>query len=154
MLALDETDKHILNLLQGNSKMNVKQIALQIGLSQTPTYERIKRLEKSGIIENYIAVINKEKAGLSVVVFCQVSLMVHSKEMISKFENSINKLNEIVSCYHVAGNFDYLLKIVVKDMSSYQLFLKNKLSVLDAVRTVQSNFVMTSIKDNTQLFIE
>lgn len=148
MVNLDVTDKKILNLLQQNSKANIKEIALKIGLTQTPTYERIKRLEKAGVIKNYIAVLDKEKVGYTIEVFCQVTLMVHSKEMITRFENAINKIDEVMECFHVAGNYDYLLKIIVKDMNSYQTFLKNKLSVLDSVANVQSTFVMSSTKDS------
>lgn len=148
MVNLDLTDKKILNLLQQNSKANIKEIALKIGLTQTPTYERIKRLEKAGVIKNYIAVLDKEKVGYTIEVFCQVTLLVHSKEMITRFENAINKIDEVMECFHVAGNYDYLLKIIVKDMNSYQAFLKNKLSVLDSVANVQSTFVMSSTKDS------
>ena len=151
MVNLDLTDKKILNLLQQNSKANIKEIALKIGLTQTPTYERIKRLEKTGVIKNYIAVLDKEKVGYSIEVFCQVTLLVHSKEMITRFENAINKIDEVMECFHVAGNYDYLLKVIVKDMNSYQAFLKNKLSVLDSVANVQSTFVMSSTKDSAGL---
>lgn len=149
MVNLDVTDKKILNLLQQNSKANIKEIALKIGLTQTPTYERIKRLEKDGVIKNYIAVLDKEKVGYTIEVFCQVTLLVHSKDMITRFENAINKIDEVMECFHVAGNYDYLLKIIVKDMNCYQAFLKNKLSVLDSVANVQSTFVMSSTKDST-----
>jgi DNA-binding Lrp family transcriptional regulator len=153
MVNLDLTDKKILNLLQQNSKANIKEIALKIGLTQTPTYERIKRLEKDGVIKNYIAVLDKEKVGYTIEVFCQVTLMVHSKEMITRFENAINKIDEVMECFHVAGNYDYLLKIIVKDMNSYQAFLKNKLSVLDSVTNVQSTFVMSSTKDYNGFYL-
>jgi DNA-binding Lrp family transcriptional regulator len=147
IVNLDSTDKKILNLLQQNSKANIKAIALKIGLTQTPTYERIKRLEKAGVIKNYIAVLDKEKVGYTIEVFCQVTLLVHSKDMITRFENAINKIDEVMECFHVAGNYDYLLKIIVEDMNSYQAFLKDKLSVLDSVGNVQSTFVMSSTKD-------
>lgn len=151
MIVLDIVDKKILVLLQQNSKANIKEIGLKIGLTQTPTYERIKRLEKSGIIQKYVAVLNKEKVGYNVEVFCQVSLLVHSKKLITKFEKAVNKIDEVIECFHVAGNYDYLLKVLVKDMKSYQFFLKNKLSVLDSVSKVQSTFVMTSTKEKAIL---
>lgn len=151
MVNLDETDKKILILLQQNSKANIKEIALKIGLTQTPTYERIKRLEKTGVIKNYIVVLDKEKLGYTIEVFCQVTLLVHSKDMITRFENAINKIDEVMECFHVAGNYDYLLKVIVKDMNSYQTFLKNKLSVLDSVANVQSTFVMSATKDSAGL---
>lgn len=151
MIALDAIDKKILHFLQQNSKANIKEIALKIGLTQTPTYERIKRLEKTGVIRQYVALLSKEKVGFTVEVFCQVTLLVHSKQLITRFENAINKMHEVIECFHVAGNYDYLLKVVVKDMPSYQHFLKNKLSVLDSVSNVQSTFVMSSTKENSFL---
>ena len=114
-MILDAIDKQILNLLQQNSKANIKEVALKIGLTQTPTYERIKRLEKLGVIQKYVAVLNKEKVGYTVEVFCQVSLLVHSKDLITKFEIAVNKIDEVIECFHVAGNYDYLLKVIVKD---------------------------------------
>ena len=149
MPKFDTVDKKILNLLQLNSKINIKELALKTGLTQTPIYERIKRLEKSGTIKKYIAVLDKEKLGFTLEVFCQVTLLVHSKELINRFENCVNKMDEVIECFHVAGNYDYLLKVIVKDMKNYQLFLKNKLSVLESVTNVQSTFVMTSTKENT-----
>lgn len=153
MHNLDKIDRKILMLLQQNSKMNIKEIALKVGLTTTPTYDRIKRLEKSGIITKYIAEINKEKVGLDLVVFCQITLQVHSKKLITQFENAVEKMPEIIGCFHIAGNFDYLLKIVTPSIKSYQFFLKNKLSVLESVANVQSNFVMSTVKENTMLYI-
>ena len=153
MNTLDTVDQQILMLLKKNTKMNIKEIALKVGLTATPTYDRIKRLEKKGIIKRYIVELNKEKLGLELTVFCQVTLQVHSKNLITQFENAVNKMPEVLGCYHVAGNFDYLLKIITPNIKSYQLFLKNKLSVLESVANVQSNFVMSAVKDNTTLNI-
>ena len=153
MIDLDQIDKHILMLLQENSKMNIKEIALKIGLTNSPTHDRIKRLEKLEIIKGYSAEVNKEKVGLDLVVFCQVKLQVHSKKLITQFENATSKMPEVLGCYHVAGNFDYLLKIVTPNIKSYQLFLKNKLSVLESVANVQSNFVMSEVKESSILDI-
>jgi DNA-binding Lrp family transcriptional regulator len=149
MNNLDSIDNQILMLLQQNSKMNIKEVALKIGLTSTPTYDRIKRLEKAGIITHYKAELNREKVGLALVVFCQVTLQVHSKKLITQFEHAIEKMPEVIGCYHIAGNFDYLLKIVTPSIQSYQFFLKNKLSVLEPVSNVQSNFVMSSVKEST-----
>lgn len=149
MNTLDATDKKILMLLQQNSKLNIKEIARQVELTTSPTYDRIKRLEKTGIISGYSAILNREKIGFDLVVFCQVSLQVHSKFRINSFERAVSQMPEVLGCYHIAGNFDYLLKIVTPNIKSYQLFLKNKLSVLESVATVQSNFVMSEVKDTT-----
>ncbi|SDW46965.1 Lrp/AsnC family transcriptional regulator [Lutibacter oricola] len=151
MISLDKTDKKILMLLQDNSKMNIKEIALKIGLTNSPTHDRIKRLEKLNVIKNYTTIINKEIIGLDLVVFCQVTLQAHSKKLITQFENSISNMPEIMGCYHVAGNFDYLLKIVIPNIKAYQLFLKNKLSVLESVANVQSNIVMSEVKESSIL---
>ncbi|MCF6182794.1 Lrp/AsnC family transcriptional regulator [Lutibacter sp.] len=153
MISLDHIDLTILNILQLNSKANIKEIALKVGLTQTPTYERIKRLEKLGVIEKYVAIIDKTKIGFTIEVFCQVTLQVHSKKLIIKFENAVLKIDEVMECFHVAGNYDYLLKVIVKDMKSYQLFLKNKLSVLDSVSNVQSTFVLSATKSTGVLNI-
>ncbi len=153
MISLDHIDLTILNILQLNSKANIKEIALKVGLTQTPTYKRIKRLEKLGVIEKYVAIIDKTKIGFTIEVFCQVTLQVHSKKLIIKFENAVLKIDEVMECFHVAGNYDYLLKVIVKDMKSYQLFLKNKLSVLDSVSNVQSTFVLSATKSTGVLNI-
>lgn len=150
-MELDAIDIKIVNLLQDNSKANTKEIAMRVGLTVTPTYERIKRLEKNGIITKYVALVDPSKLGFDMTVYCQVSLQVHSKDLISRFENSIIKLNEVLECHHVAGNYDYLLKVVVPDIHHYQLFLKNKLSVLPSVGNVRSNIVMSSAKNEIRI---
>lgn len=154
MQNLDTIDKQILMLLQQNSKMNIKEIALKVGLTASPTYDRIKRLEKSEIITKYVAEINREKIGLDLVVFCQITLHVHSKKLITQFENIVEKMPEVLSCYHIAGNFDYLLKIITPNIKSYQFFLKNKLSVIESVANVKSNFVMSAVKEHNALNLE
>lgn len=151
MEKLDKTDKHILRLLQKDCTLNSKQIADEIGLSVTPTYERIKRMEKSGVIEKYIAVLNKEKVGKSLVVFCNVSLQLHSKPLLKKFEQTIIKFDEVMECYHTAGTFDYLLKVIAKDMGEYQNFITNKLAALENISNVQSSFVMTEVRYKTEI---
>lgn len=149
MIQLDSIDKTILKLLQLDAKMNVKEIAAKIKLTVTPTYERIKRLEKNGVITKYVAVINKKKVGKSLEVLCHVSLSSHSKDKIISFENEINKIDEVMDCYHVTGDSDYLLKILVTDIGEYEQFLRNKLSVLDNLSNVKSVFVMTNVKSHS-----
>lgn len=153
MNKLDKTDKHILRLLQKDSTLNSKQIADEVGLSVTPTYERIKRMEKDGVIEKYVAILNKEKVGKAMVVFCNVSLQLHSKPLLKKFEQTIIKFDEVMECYHTAGAFDYLLKVLAKDMSEYQNFITNKLAALENISNVQSSFVMTEVRNKTEINI-
>ncbi len=144
---LDTLDKKILNLLQKNAKLNSKELASEIGLTLTPTYERVKRLESKGFIKSYTIKINKEKIGKNLKVLCNISLKSHSVEFLNAFESSVVKLKEISSCYHIAGNFDYLLLIEVKDMNEYSDFLKEKLASIPHIATVQSSFVMKTMKE-------
>lgn len=150
-MKLDVTDIKLLNLLQENAKLNTKELAEKVGLSITPTYERIKRLEKQGVIEKYVALLNGKSIGKNLTVMCSVSLKSHSKEMLSEFEKLIVKLPEIIECYHIAGNYDYLLKVISSDMEEYQYFLKNTISVIPNIANVQSFFVMSKLKDSTAI---
>ena len=116
-MLLDITDKKLINLLQENSKQTTKQLSLQLGLSVTAVYERIKKLEKEAIISKYVALVNHRKIDKSFLVFCHVKLEKHTKEYISVFEKEINKLEEVTECFHVSGDYDYILKIYVKDIN-------------------------------------
>lgn len=143
---IDETDQRILELLKQNAKLGTKEIASQVGLTITPTYERIRRLEKRGIIKSYIAVIDKKKQGYTLSVVCNVQLKSHTADYLEAFEHAIVQLEEVTDCYHIAGNFDYLLKISIRDMDSYAMFVKEKLAVIPHIATVQSSFVMRTLK--------
>lgn len=147
MYKIDKIDGQILKMLQENAKATTKEIALKVGLSTTPVYERIKSLEKKGIITHYAAVLNKEKIGLSLTVLCQVSLQTHTKTLIEKFEIAINNMDEVHDVYHVAGDFDYILKVVLKDNRQYHDFVIDKLSKLNIISNVQSNFVLNKPKE-------
>lgn len=144
---IDETDHKILELLKLNAKLGTKEIASQVGLTITPTYERIRRLEKRGIIKSYIAVLDKKKQGYALNVLCNVQLKSHAADYLEEFEQAIIHLEEVTDCYHIAGNFDYLLKISIRDMDSYAVFVKEKLAVIPHIATVQSSFVMRVLKE-------
>lgn len=154
MRTIDPTDMRILNLLQEDAHLTNKEIAAQLGLSTTPVFERIKRLEEDGIISQYVALVNRQKLDYALLAFCNVSLKEHSRNFLKQFENEVRSLKEVIECYHVAGMFDYLLKVVVKDMDAYQDFIVNKLAALDNIGNVQSSFVMTEIKYSTRLWVE
>jgi Lrp/AsnC family leucine-responsive transcriptional regulator len=145
---LDALDKKILNLLKKNAKLSSKELAAEIGLTLTPTYERVKRLETNGFIKSYTIKIDKEKIGKNLRVLCNVSLKSHALEFLNAFEGKVVKLNEISSCFHIAGNFDYLLLIEVKDMDEYSVFLKEKLATIPHIAQVQSSFVMKTMKED------
>lgn len=148
MNKLDTIDRKILNLLQEDAKMNIKEIAAKVKLTVSPTYERIKQLERDGFIKKYTIVLDLEKIGKSHEVICHVTLNQHSKEAISGFEKKIIGIDEVMECYHVSGDSDYLLKVLVSDMNDYQDFIRNRLSVIPNVSNVQSAFVMTNVKGN------
>ena len=145
-VQLDAIDLQILDLLSKNGKLGNKEIAAAIGLSTTPTFERVKRLEKKGIIKGYVAILDKKKIGKGLKVFCQVSLKSHNAEIIDGFEAEIVHLSEISACYHIAGDFDYSLFIEVADMDEYQQFLKQKLANIPNIANVQTAFVMSTLK--------
>lgn len=148
---IDKIDKSILKLLQSNAKFTIKELGQRLNLSPTPIFERIKRLEKTNYINSYRAKINRKKIGLSLMVFCDISLNQHEASYISKFEEDIQQFTEVIECYHIGGNFDYLIKVVAKDMDDYQYFIANKLASLDNIRKVQSSFVMNEIKSTASL---
>jgi Lrp/AsnC family leucine-responsive transcriptional regulator len=146
---MDETDKKILRLLQQNAKQNTKEIASQIKLTISPTFERIKKLEQQGIIKAYVAILDRTKIEKSLMAYCQISLFKHSKELILNFRAEVAKLPEIIRCHHVSGNYDFLLEVAVKDMNEYQQFVVEKLSIVDGISNIQSSFVMEEIKEDT-----
>lgn len=143
---LDKIDLAILEILQENSKLGMKEIASQVGLTVTPTYERIKRLEKSGIIEGYGIRLNKKKVGKGLQVFCLVSLKEHNLNLLEVFEKKIASLDEVATCHHIAGDYDYAMFIEVADMDEYETFLKQKLASIPSISNVQSSFAMSTIK--------
>jgi Lrp/AsnC family leucine-responsive transcriptional regulator len=144
METLDELDYKLLDLLQKNAKAPTKYLAAEIGLSVTPTFERIKRMERLGIIKGYTVSLDKTKIGKGLRVLCQVSLTEHKEELIALFEKEIKLLDEVTECMHIAGNFDYLVIAEVKDIQAYEFFLKQKLAKLVAISNVQSSFVLGS----------
>lgn len=151
MEKLDLADNKILNLLQQNAHYTIKEIAQQVNLSITPVHERIKRLENEGYIEKYVAIVNKKRLGKWLLVHCQVTLDKQTQNNFKEFEIAIENLAEVMECSVVSGGFDYLLKIMVRDMEHYNEFYQTKLSVLSAVAHITSFFVMKEVKNSTQV---
>lgn len=145
-ISLDEKDLSILRLLQENARITVKEIADQIHLSTTPVHERIKRLEATGVIKQYATLIDGTKVKKGLMVICYVSLNQHSKKSGGQFIKLINDLPDVVECYSISGEFDFMLKIVTEDMNSYYNFHVNKLSQADNISQVQSVFIMGVVK--------
>lgn len=152
-MILDKIDKKLINLLQNNSKQTTKQLSLQLNLSVTAVYERIKKLENNKIIEKYVVIANKKKIEKSFLVFCHVKLLQHSKEYVTVFEREILKLEEVSECFHVSGDYDYILKIYVKDMEEYRQFMVTKLTAIKYIGSTQSTFAIEQVKNTTAIHI-
>lgn len=146
-ISLDEIDYLLLELLETNAKWNTKELAEKVGLSTTPTYERIKRMERLGVIKGYRAVLDSKKMGFNLLVLINVQLKSHASNYLEEFESQIITLPEVEACYHIAGQFDYLLQVEIADMEEYAVFVKEKLSKIPHIATVQSSFVMRKLKE-------
>ena len=152
-MTLDSVDKKLINLLQKDSKQTTKQLSLQLNLSVTAVYERIKKLEKENVVKKYVAIINKNKIEKSFLVFCHIKLIQHSKEHVTTFENEVLKLKEVSECYHVSGEYDYILKVYVKDMDEYRDFMVTKLTTISHIGSTHSTFTIEEVKNTTAINI-
>ena len=145
---MDYIDKKLINLLQKDCKQTTKQLSIQLNLSVTAIYERIKKLEKEDVIKNYVALIDRNKIDKSFLVFCHVKLIQHSREYVTIFEKEIMKLNEVSECFHVSGDYDYILKIYVKDMDEYRNFMVSKLTTIKYIGSTHSIFNICELKNS------
>lgn len=152
-MNLDAIDKKLINLLQINSKQTTKELSLKLDLSATAVFERIKKLEKTAVIKKYAAIINKNKIERDFLVFCHVKLVQHSKEFVIHFEREILNLPEVSECFHVSGDYDYILKIYVKDMQSYRAFMVTKLTAIKHIGSTHSIFAIGEVKNETHIEI-
>lgn len=150
-ISLDSKDLAILNLLQQNARATVKEIAEQVHLSTTPVHERIKRMEANGVIKQYATLVDHTKVKKGLMVICYVSLKEHNKIAGVKFIKAILAMNEVIECYNISGEFDFMLKVVEEDMNAYYDFHVNKLSQIENMGHVQSVFVIGIIKQTHQL---
>lgn len=150
-VTLDDKDMGILRLLQENARVTVKEISDKIHLSTTPVHERIKRMEASGVIKQYATLVDHTKVKKGLMVICYVSLKQHSKNAGQKFIKTIHELNDVIECFNISGEFDFMLKVVCEDMNAYYDFHVNKLSQIENVGHVQSVFVIGIIKQTHRL---
>jgi Lrp/AsnC family leucine-responsive transcriptional regulator len=146
---MDAIDKKLLQLLQADTKKTTKELSLKLNLSVTAVYERIKKLEREGIIEKYVVLLNRNKINKGFVVFCHLKLLQHTKEFINQFEKEVVKLDEVLECFHVSGDYDYILKICVKDMEEYREFMVTKLTTLQHIGSTHSTFMIGEVKNTT-----
>ncbi len=145
---LDDTDLLILKTLQRNAKLTTKELADVVHLTPTPVFERLKRLEHRGFIKKYVAVLDPEKLGLGLLVFCKVKLKQINHEIADAFTRRIMRIPEVTECYNTSGAYDYLLKVRARDMKQYQEFVLSKLGDIDSVGSIESTFVMNEVKQN------
>lgn len=148
-MTLDNIDKKLLKLLQEDSKRTTKELSLKLNLSVTAVYERIKKLEREQIIEKYVVLLDRNKIQKGFVVFCHLKLMQHTKEFISQFEKEVVKLTEVLECFHVSGDYDYILKICVENMEEYREFMVTKLTTLQHIGSTHSTFMIGEVKNTT-----
>ena len=150
-MKLDATDKKLINLLQKDSKQTNKNLARQLDLSVTAVYERVRKLERSGVITGYQATIDSNKVDKGFVVFCHIKLVQHSKEYLTAFEKAVITLDEVLECHHVSGDYDYILKIVLEDMQEYREFMVTKLTTLKHIGSTHSVFRISEVKYTTAI---
>ncbi len=150
-MIFDTTDKKLLEYLQHDSKQTNKELSNKLGLSVTAVYERIKKLEKEGFINKYVALVNKEKIEKSFVVFCHIKLVQHAQDYVMKFEKEVANLNEVLECYHISGDYDYLLKVLVEDMAAFREFMVKKLTTINHIGSTHSMFVINEVKHSTAI---
>lgn len=153
MDKFDATDRKLLSLLQSDCKWTTKAYANKLNLSSTAVYERIKRLEKLGVIDKYVALVDKKKIEKAFTVLCHVKLVRHSREYVVQFERDVLKLEEVTECYHVSGDYDYILKVHVRDMDDYRDFMISKLTALDHIGSTQSMFAIKEVKYSTEIVV-
>ncbi|MFY0599767.1 MAG: Lrp/AsnC family transcriptional regulator [Cyclobacteriaceae bacterium] len=146
---LDDTDKKILHILQKDGRITIKALADELGMTTTPVFERVKRLEKNGVIEKYVALLNQKQIDRKLIVFISISIKNHTRSYLETFTKEMESIPEVMEVYHIAGNYDFLVKVIMKDMEAYQKFILTRLSVINNIDHVQSSFVLSKNKYNT-----
>lgn len=152
--VLDPIDRQILAILQRDASLSAADVALRVGLSQSPCWRRIARLEKLGLVRRRVALLDRQRLGLGVLVFAQVKYARGARQSLAAFEDTIRSFPEVQECYMLMGEVDFLLKIVTRDVAAYERFLREKLSRVPAVREVRSSIALTTVKESTELPLE
>ena len=152
-MDLDYKDKHLLEELQKNSRITNAELAKRIGLSPSSTLERVKKLEISGFIDKYIAILNPRKAGYSCFTFVEVKLARHGETPVEDFISSIALIPEVLECHHITGEADFLLKVATKDIPAYEELILHQLSALTNVQTMKTSVVLSTFKNETKLTV-
>lgn len=150
-MELTPSDRQILQLLQRDANLTTQEIAERINMSQSPCWRRINRLQEMGLIQKKVALLNREKLGMEVVIFTTVNLSAQGRNNLEAFEKEIVKFPEVTECYTMAGAWDYMLKIITKDIRHYEQFVRDKLTMLEHIRELHSHISVTEIKNTTEL---
>jgi DNA-binding Lrp family transcriptional regulator len=150
MKKIDDTDASLLSLLQQDGRMTIKELAAQLKMSTTPIFERIKKLEKAGIIDHYAAVLNPDKLGKKLYAFAHISLKDHSKELVDEFTKQIVKIPQVMECHYVTGDSDFILKILLNDMEKYREFVMSSLFQMNNIAKVET-FLSLSVSKQTNV---
>jgi len=148
---LNPQDIRILSLLQEDASLTTQEIADRINMSQSPCWRRISRLEENGLINRRVAILNREKLGMDIVVFATVNLSVQGRKNLKEFEDEVTQFPEVTECYTMAGSWDYMLKIITRDIRHYELFVREELITLTNIGEVHSHIAVTEIKNSTSL---
>ena len=148
---LDETDYEILRLLQANGRITNADLAKKVDLSPPSVLQRVRALEKAGLIRGYFAHLDAERLGLKITAWVQISLSLHQEQAIERFRRAVSDLPEVQECYHVSGDSDFLLKVTVRDMKQYEGFIRERLARIKGVGKIQSSFVYATNKHSSQL---
>lgn len=151
MNQLDNTDRKLLSMLQSNSRMTVKELSAAVNLSQTPVYERVRRLESEGYIRQYVALLDARKLDLGLTAFVMVKLIRQDNVTTDRFTRTVSGIENVVDCYGIAGTFDFLLKVLVRDMESYKRFVVDVLGNIDCVGSMETVFVLNEVKRETAI---
>ena len=147
-MKLDQIDRKVLDILQANAKITNAQLSKEIGLSPAPTLERVKKLEQQGIIQSYHAHLDREKVGLGVTTFIQVSLTGHKKDVTDSFVKRVNEIPEIIECHHITGSGDFFLKVIAKDIPAYQKLLLECINEIEEVANTQTMVILSTFKES------
>ncbi|PVV49363.1 Lrp/AsnC family transcriptional regulator [Chryseobacterium sp. HMWF035] len=152
-MSFDDTDKKLLLFLQEDAKQTTKELSHKLGLSVTAVYERIRKLENTGVISKYVAILDRNKIQRNFIVLCHIKLAQHKKEYVLQFEKEVMNLEEVTECFHVSGDYDYILKIGVKDMEDYRNFMLTKLTTLQHIASTHSSFMISEVKNTTAVVL-
>lgn len=153
-MKLDKFDREILRVLQKDATVSMADLSQLVGLSHTPCWRRVKKLENAGIIKNKVTLLDNKLLNLGVSVFIYVTLKNHDTESLNAFEEAVQHIEEIIECHTTSGDKDYLLKVIVESIEEYELLLKSKLTHLPCVDHLSSTFALKQVKNTTELPIK